>query len=409
MMKNCFWALVLAYSVTCFAGTEAPSLTYETPFPGLNAGRIYYFVPKGLDLSKPAPLLIFMHGGNKKSPDNSPEKYLDLKTGTMMPTLYDAPFIVAAPSAPLLPPEVSKKNSRWCQEGATKYIDATIDDACKKYKIDRERVFLGGHSMGGFGAYHLSQLMADKLAGVWMSAGAWYLADFRSLLGTPVFIMHGKNDCSPLKEFVIGTSSGKGRPHHWTGVSYARAAHELMTRYGIEHVYAEHADGHSIASPGATNATVRFMEWTKDKRRAPYARKTALITPCGSWHPTAEPVKKARWLELIEAMDGKIMIDAIQLQGPTVATVPEDLAKQSYTLEKRPVEHGARIIAENLGSNRFKVETENVKRFAILLAPQMGDLAKPFSVELNGKERTIQAEPLANTPDYTARLVVTIP
>ena len=91
-------AVVAAYAA--LAATEEPSLTYDAPFPGSDTGRIYYFVPKGLDLSKPAPLLVFMHGGNRKSPDNSPEKYLDLKTGTMMPTLYDAPFIVAAPSAP---------------------------------------------------------------------------------------------------------------------------------------------------------------------------------------------------------------------------------------------------------------------------------------------------------------------
>ena len=47
------------------AVTDEPSLTYDAPFPGSDTGRIYYFVPKGLDLSKPAPLLVFMHGGNR--------------------------------------------------------------------------------------------------------------------------------------------------------------------------------------------------------------------------------------------------------------------------------------------------------------------------------------------------------
>lgn len=390
------------------AMTEEPSLTYDAPFPGSDTGRIYYFVPKGLDLSKPAPLLVFMHGGNRKSPDNSPEKYLDLKTGTMMPMLYDAPFIVAAPSAPPVAKDAPKKNSRWCQPGTTKYIEETIDAACRKFKIDRDRVFLGGHSMGGFGAYHLAQLMPDRLAGAWLSAGAWNQADFRSLLGTSVFIMHGRSDCSPEKKYIIGTN-GRPRPHGWTGVSFARSADELMTRYGVEHVYAEHADGHSIASDGAKEATRRFMEWTKDKRRAPYACKTALVTPVGSWHPSAEPVSKARWLELLETTGGRLSVDAVELRGPAVAKTPEDLEKQTYALEKRTVENGARIVAENLGSNRFKVQTENVRRFVILLAPQMGDLSKPFAVVLNGKELTAKAEALAGVPDYTARLVVAVP
>ena len=402
--------LVASIAVSlAFAGTtEEPSLTYDAPFPGSDTGRIYYFVPKGLDLSKPAPLLVFMHGGNRKSPDNSPEKYLDLKTGTMMPTLYDAPFIVAAPSAPPVATNATQKNSRWCQPGTTKYIEATVDAACRKFKIDRDRVFLGGHSMGGFGAYHLAQLMPDRLAGALLSAGAWNQSDFRSLLGTPVFIMHGRNDCSPEKKYIIGTN-GRPRPHGWTGVSFARSADELMTRYGVEHVYAEHADGHSIASDGAKDATRRFMEWTKDKRRAPYARKTALVTPVGSWHPAAEPVSKARWLELLEGTGGRLSVDAVILRGPAVAKTPEDLEKQTYALEKRTVENGARIVAENLGGNRFKVQTENVRRFAILLAPQMGDLSKPFAVELNGKELTAKAETLAGVPDYTARLVVAVP
>ena len=114
--------------------TESPSLTYDAPFPGSDTGRTYYFVPKGLDLSKPAPLLVFMHGGNRRSPDTSPEKYLDLKTGTMMPTLYDAPFIVAAPSAPPAAADAPKKNSRWCQPDGVKYIEATIDAACGKLR-----------------------------------------------------------------------------------------------------------------------------------------------------------------------------------------------------------------------------------------------------------------------------------
>ncbi|MBR1587847.1 MAG: hypothetical protein IJ658_05940 [Kiritimatiellae bacterium] len=117
-----FAAATVAAASMALAATKEPSLTCQAPFPGSDTGRIYYFVPRGLDLSKPAPLLMFMHGGNRKSPDDSPERYLDLKTGTMMPTLCDAPFIVAAPSAPPVAADAPKKNSRWCQPGGTKDV-----------------------------------------------------------------------------------------------------------------------------------------------------------------------------------------------------------------------------------------------------------------------------------------------
>ena len=125
-------------------------------------------------------------------------------------------------------------------------------------------------------------------------------------------------------------------------------------------------------------------------------------------HFELEELERARWLELLEAEKGDIMVDAVALKGPRVAAAEADLDRQTYDLVKRPFKNGARIVAENLGGNRFKVETENVRRFAILLAPQMGDLSKPFTVEVNGKTQTLRAEPISNLPDYTARLVVEV-
>jgi predicted peptidase len=37
-------------------------------------------------------------------------------------------------------------------------------DALAAYSIDRERVFVGGYSMGGFGTYRLTTLMPDAFA-----------------------------------------------------------------------------------------------------------------------------------------------------------------------------------------------------------------------------------------------------
>ena len=70
---------------------------------------------------------------------------------------------------------------------------------------------------------------------------------------------------------------------------------------------------------------------------------------------------------------------------------------------------GARIIAENLGGNRFKVETENVKSFRIYLSAQMGEIDKPFTVDLGvGGVRTLTAEPIPPARDYSARLSVMV-
>lgn len=405
-MKIAVFALTVAVGVCCLAENAGPRLSFDSPAPGRDSGRIYYYVPEGTDLSKPSALLVFLHGGNGNTPDTAPEKYLNEETGYMMPEFKKAPFIVAAPSAPPVGEKEKWRGSRWNREGVTQYIDAVIAAASAKYKIDPDRVFLGGHSMGGFGTYHLGQVMADRFAGVWMSAGAWCRSDFRSLLGTPVYIEHGRRDCSPEPPYSMPKHA---RPHNWTGVSYARAADALMKSNGVEHVYDEHAEGHSLACPAAKEATKRFFEWTLNKRRNPYARKTALITPCGSLHPDTERLTKARWLELIEKTDGTIELDTIILLGPQIAEKEEDLKAQTYKIEKRLQLDSARLVAENFGGNRFKVEAENVKRFAILLSPQMGDLSKPFTVEIGGKSLTVNSEPFKDSRDYTVRLVVELP
>ena len=396
-------AAALLSAALTFGAALAGQLTFDEPAPGRTSGRVYWYVPDGIDRSRPAALLVFLHGGSTDSPDTAPGNYFSDEKQWLMPDITNAPFIVVAPSAPPAP-----DGSRWNRDGVSKVIDATIAAAQRKFKIDPDRIFLGGHSMGGYGAYHLGQILADRFAGVWISAGGWWEADYRSFLGTPVYIQHGALDCSPRPGYSGGHD--KPRRHHWCGVSFARAAHDLMLRDGVEHVYDEHSEGHSLAFPAAKEAMRRFFAWTAGKRRNPYAKRTALITPCGTMHPEVERLKRARWLELIEATAGKIAVDAIVLQGPDIAWKDEDLKLQTYTLVSRDWENGARILAENLGGNRFKVKTENVKRFRLYLSPQMGDLTKPFTVMLEGGSTlTLKSEPVSGERDYAAALTVCVP
>ena len=382
----------------CKVGEAMTRPPYFTPAPGRDDGRLYYYIPKGVDCSRPSALLVFLHGGMVDTPDYAPGKFYLDDGGCLMPAFKDAPFIVAAPSAPPSP-----EDSRWNQAGVWKSIDATIEDAKKRFNIDPDRIFLGGQSMGCFGAYHLGQVMADRFAGVWCSSGGWWETDFRAFLGTPVFIQHGKLDCAPHPKCHPG--SPHARPHNLCGVDFARAAHELMTRDGVDHVYVEHSGGHFLSFPEAQDAMRKFFDWARDKRRQPHARRCALVTPCGTRHPGLESVTRTRWLELVEAVSGRMEVDAIILEGPNVAVTEKDFESQSYRLERHVCPQGVRIIAENLGGNRFKVESENVRAFRIYLSPQMGDLNRSFMIEFeDGKDLRVMAKRIADSGDYTAVL-----
>ena len=381
--------MALEYGLSCFS-----------PAPGREDGKIYYFVPEEVDLTQKAPLLIFMHGGDTNSPDTAPfDTYLNPENGCLRPHIDHIPFIVAAASAPV---EIDGK--RWNREAAVKALKDIIDDANSRALIDRDRIIIGGHSMGGFGSYHLGQIFAGIAAGVWLSAGAWQISDFRSFYGTNVYILHGKYDCaSNYREF-----HKEPRHHDWCGVSFARAADELMTRYGVEHTYDEHDGGHGLRWEPAQLALKRFLKWAEVQKRDPYAVKCALITPRGSADPELHDAPRSRYLEVLEPGNAKIKFDKIRQTGPNIAWTVEDFVQQNYELEQIELP-GSRIIAENLGNNHFRLEIENVKRFALYLAPQMGNIDQEFTLDC-GKYGIIKsiAQKISGDPDYHARIIISL-
>ena len=375
-------------------GVTKEGLLWEEPAPGLDYGRIYYYVPAGLDRERKPGLLVFMHGGGDEKL-SQPEKYLNPTNGWLRPHVDSFPFIVAAATAP----HARGDHWRWCHADAEGEILAIIERADEKFGIDRNRIVLGGQSMGGFGAYHLGPVLADRLAGVWAAAGGWYTIDFKALRGTPIFIQHGTFDCAP------GYSNEPvPRAQYKTGVSFARAAHELMERDGVEHVYSEYAGGHGLAWPAAQESTKRFLAWAAGLRRDPYAPAVTVVTPCGSEKPEFAVRRRMRWLEVDRTESGTIELDAIDLSDYESAYRWEDFERQTYSLRKKRLV-GFRLEAFNRGGNRFEVKAENVSAFRIYLARQMGDLSKPFSVDAGSLGvQELRARMIDGEPEYEAVL-----
>ena len=83
----------LCFAVVCAAALGG-KLSFEEPAPGRSDGRVYYYVPDGIDLSRPAPLLVFLHGGDASSPDTAPGNYFSEEKKTIrfdIVVSFDAP------------------------------------------------------------------------------------------------------------------------------------------------------------------------------------------------------------------------------------------------------------------------------------------------------------------------------
>lgn len=114
----------------------------------------------GGESKKPKGLAICMHGGGVGSGDAGSAK-----------SSYDS--AIRAMGWLAIYPEVLKKTERgWTDSGTEEFVMELIDRALRTWKIDHNRVYLVGHSMGGYGSWTLGAHHADRLAAVAPSAGA---------------------------------------------------------------------------------------------------------------------------------------------------------------------------------------------------------------------------------------------
>jgi len=118
-------------------------------------------IPEMLDLSKPVPLYVWLHGrGDKQCDLQFISQFLDpkKKPGPMLPE-----------NAIVLHPF-----GRYCNgyksAGETDVLEA-IAEVQKRYKIDANRIVMAGFSMGGAGAWHLGAHYADRWCAVHAGAG----------------------------------------------------------------------------------------------------------------------------------------------------------------------------------------------------------------------------------------------
>jgi len=122
-----------------------------------DAERGFFIV--GGETKKPKGLLIGMHGGGAGSGDARSAQ------GPMESAAEKNDWLA-------LFPEVLEKTDRgWTDSGTEEFVLDLIEAALANWKIDRDRVFLSGHSMGGYGSWTLGAHHADLMAGLAPSAG----------------------------------------------------------------------------------------------------------------------------------------------------------------------------------------------------------------------------------------------
>ena len=111
-------------------------------------------------VKKPKGLFIGLHGGGVGSADASGAH------GAFKAAAAKRDWVAIFPQA------IEATERGWVDAGTEEWIVGLIDQARRTYGVPADRIYIGGHSMGGFGSWTLGAHHADLFAAAVPSAGA---------------------------------------------------------------------------------------------------------------------------------------------------------------------------------------------------------------------------------------------
>lgn len=196
----------------------------EQSFEGeltLEVGYRYLLaLPEGYDkdATKRWPLVVFLHGSGERGNDlNDVKKHGPPK---LIEAGKDWGAIIASPQAPA--------GTVWNPHG----VKALTDELAKTLRVDRQRIYLTGISMGGFGTWDTAFEYPDVYAALMPICGGagvkFVLAD--QIKHLPVWIFHGAKDTAVpvgFSETIFAALKSKGAPVKLT--IYPEATHDSWT------------------------------------------------------------------------------------------------------------------------------------------------------------------------------------
>jgi predicted peptidase len=73
-------------------------------------------------------------------------------------------------------------------------LNSLLDDLVSRYRIDKQRIYVTGLSLGGFGTWSLAAAYPDRFAAIAPICGGGNPEDAASIAHLPVWVFHGAKD-----------------------------------------------------------------------------------------------------------------------------------------------------------------------------------------------------------------------
>lgn len=139
------------------------------------------FIPDTYDGTKPAPLVVALHGmgGDENSMFDGYGKELT-------PDANKYGFIVVAPKG--------RDQASMYRGTAEQDVLDVMAEVERDYKVDKSRVYLMGHSMGGYGTWSIAMDHPELFAALGPISGGGSTEGMVKIRNIPQYVTHGDND-----------------------------------------------------------------------------------------------------------------------------------------------------------------------------------------------------------------------
>lgn len=282
----------------------------------------HYFL-SGSKGKKKTPFLVALHGGGPGVGD-----------GKQIAGLFGG-----GPCLSVFPTVMEKTGTAWNTDREERYVLKLIEECKRTFDIDTNRIYVAGHSMGGFGSWSIGCHHADRFAAVQPAAGGVFLRNgsakgglLANLYNTPLYVYHGLDD----KRVPPGADQ-----------KAEEAMKELKAEFtdGYDFIFKWY-DGIGHGTPKDGYGPI--WKWMLEKKRDPKPEQLV-------WEPARAYKHQFSWL----------------------------------WLDKTPAQRfgsGQRIVAKHPEKNRFEVTGSVRGGLRLFLKNRWVDLKKPVVVTLEGNE-----------------------
>jgi len=180
------FALITALSVVLAPATRARAAEVQKAMKftskSAEGGSLEYllYLPPGYSAGdKKWPLVVFLHGSGESGTNlakvkvHGPPKVVEEKP--------DFPFILVSPQ---------NSGRGWRAPLLNEMLDQVLAD----YRVDQDRVYLTGLSMGGFGTWAWAASHPERFAAIAPICGGGNTNDAPKLAKLPIWVFHGAQD-----------------------------------------------------------------------------------------------------------------------------------------------------------------------------------------------------------------------